>query len=604
MPPRGPAVVTASDDQIAVEPDAIWVIGPDYSVSRIDPRTDRVTATIRGLEAQAIATGDAGTWVLAADGTVARIPARGDRFVDRARVGASGVASLAVGDDAVWVSAPGDGTVWRVDPATRPAMRTIEVGAGATALAFGGGALWVANPLRGTLSRVDPTENAVTSTAELGGSPRAVAVAGDTVWTAVAAGGERPLPPETGSPGSRVHASCEPTFFGGEGEPAALIVSDLPLQGGVRISAQQMVQAIALVVRSRGFRAGELTIGYQSCDDSVARTGLFDPGKCAANARAYLRDPRVLGIVGTLNSPCSVAALPVLNGGPESPPAMVSPLNSYLGLTRPASGAPPNELESLYPDGERNFARVYPADDHQAAALASVAEGVGAERVLALDDGDVLYGGSLADRFARESRARGLEVVGRMQWNPRAPRYDRLAARVAAARPDAVFLGGTLSSHGAAVLRALRSRLGPEGTFLVPDGFTPSKLLAHEAGEAAEGTYMSLAGMTTEDFPAEGQRLADELDQMLPGIPVEPSAIYAGAATEVLMDEIARSDGTRPSVVDEVLATNAEHNAIGTVRFDDKGDPVSAAVTILRIRRGARELPTFPDAVEQGVVRP
>ena len=604
IPRGGPAVSTPSDDQIAVAPGAVWAIGPDYSVSRIDPRTDRVIASIPGLEARAIATGDAGTWVLANDGTVARIDPARNRFIGRARVGASAVASLAVGDGAVWVSAPADGTVWRVDPAARPAMRTIEVGTGATELAFGGGALWVANPLRGTVSRVDPEENAVTSTAELGGAPRAVAVAGDTVWAAVAPGGERPLPPETGSPARRVHASCEPTFFGGKGEPDALIVSDLPLQGGVRVSAQQMAQAVALAVRRHGFRAGQLTVGYQSCDDSVARTGLFDEQKCASNARAYLRDPRVLGIVGTLDSPCTVAALPVLNGGPDPAPAMVSPLNSYVGLTRPAPGAPPSELESLYPRGKRNFARVFPADDHQATALASLAKRIGAKRVYAIDDGDLLYGGMLADRFARETHARGLAVVGRAQWDPRARRFEPLAARVAAARPDAVFLGGTLNSNGAAVLRALRRRLGPQPKLLVPDGFTPTDLLVRQAGDAAEGAYMSLAGLITEDVPAEGRRFAQDLGETWPGVPIEPSAVYAAAATEVLMNAIARSDGTRPSVVHQVMATDSEHSVIGRIRFDRDGDLVSAPVTILRIEPGAGELPSFEDAVAETVVRP
>jgi branched-chain amino acid transport system substrate-binding protein len=604
LPRRGPASAIQSADQLAVEADAVWTIGPDQSVSRIDPRTDRVTGTVGGLEAVAIATGDVGTWVLASDGTIARISARGDRFVDRARVGASAVASIAVGNGSVWVSAPGDGTVWRVDPAARPAMRTIEVGTGATALAFGGDALWVANPLRGTVSRVDPEENAVTATAQLGGSPRDVAVAGDTVWAVVAPGGEVPLPPETGSPGSRVHASCGPTFFGGEGEPDALIVSDLPLQGGVRISAQQMVQAIALVVRSRAFRAGELTVGYQSCDDSVARTGLFDESKCAANASAYLGDERVLGVVGTLNSPCSVAALPVLNGGPEPAPAMVSPLNSYIGLTRPAPGAPPNELEKLYPEGERNFVRVYPADDHQASALADLAQGIGADRVVALDDGDLLYGGALANRFARDARERGLEVAGRLQWDPRAQSYGGLAADVAAMRPDAVYLGGTLSTNGAAVLRALRARLGSRVTFLLAEGFTPTGFLVEQAGDAADGAYLSVVGLLTEDFPAEGQRFASELRETLPGVPIEPSAIYAAAATEVLLGAIASSDGTRPSVVDRLFATQVEDSVIGPVRFDRHGDLVSPPVTILRIEPGARELPSFPDALPDAVVRP
>jgi branched-chain amino acid transport system substrate-binding protein len=283
---------------------------------------------------------------------------------------------------------------------------------------------------------------------------------------------------------------------------------------------------------------------------------------------------------------------------------MVSPLNSYTGLTRPAPGAPPNELEKLYPDGERNFARVFPADDHQATALAGVAEGIGAERVVALDDGDLLYGRMLADRFAREARARGLEVAGRMHWDPLAPGYAGLAARVAAARPDAVFLGGTLDGNGAAVLRALRQRLGSATSVLLPDGFTPTELLTDQAGAAANRAYMSLAGLITEDFPADGQRLSDELGETLPGVPIEPSAIYAAAATEVLMDAIARSDGSRPSVVDAVLATDTEQGAIGPVRFDSNGDLVAAPVTILRIEPGARQLPIFPDAIAEAVVRP
>jgi hypothetical protein len=73
----------------------------------------------------------------------------------------------------------------------------------------------------------------------------------------------------------------------GEDEADLLVVSDLPLQGGVRITTTQMAQAIAFVFREGGFRAGRFRVAYQSCDDSVGRTGLFDEAKCAANARAY-----------------------------------------------------------------------------------------------------------------------------------------------------------------------------------------------------------------------------------------------------------------------------------------------------------------------------
>ena len=70
------------------------------------------------------------------------------------------------------------------------------------------------------------------------------------------------------------------------GRPDVLIVSDLPLQGDYRLRATQMARAIAFVLRERGFRAGKFRVAYQSCDDALARTGLFEESKCAANARA------------------------------------------------------------------------------------------------------------------------------------------------------------------------------------------------------------------------------------------------------------------------------------------------------------------------------
>jgi len=103
-------------------------------------------------------------------------------------------------------------------------------------------------------------------------------------------------------------------LIGGPDERAdLLIVSDLPLQGGIRVTAAQMAAAITFVLRERGFRTGGHRISYQSCDDSLARTGLFEEAKCTANARAYAANADVVAVIGTLNSPCAVAAVPELN---------------------------------------------------------------------------------------------------------------------------------------------------------------------------------------------------------------------------------------------------------------------------------------------------
>ncbi len=599
LPRPARALTHAADGHLAFGAGALWAIAPDGGVARIDPRTDRVTAVARGIQAQAVAAAGDDVWALAADGTLARIDPRRGRIAQRARIAASSVSSLAVGGGAAWVTAPGDGTLWRAQPGPRIVMRTVEVGTGVADVAAGGGAVWVANPLRGEVLRVDPRRNAVTARVALGGTPRSLAAAPGAVWVASTRGPE----PSARAPGGGLPRSrCGPLTTG-PGTPDRLLVADLPLQGGLRLSVQQMEQAMLFVLRERGFRAGRFAVGFQACDDSVARTGLFDEAKCRGNARAYARAPEVVGVLGLVNTPCALAAVPELNRAPGGPLPAVSALASYPGLTRRVAGAPPGELAALYPTGTRSFLRVRPPDDREAAALAALAAHDGARRVAVLDDGDLRYGGMLAARFAREARRRGLAVVARRSWDPQAPSYAALAGRVARSRPGAVFLGGLLDARGADVVRALRARLGPGVALLAPTGFTPTPLFAARAGAAAEGAYVSLPELVPASLGPAGRRFVERFGVTQPGVEVEPSAVYAAESMAVVLDALARSDGSRASVLRELFATRRRDALLGDLAFDRDGDPVAAPVTVFRIERGARVLPGFDDAVLDRVLR-
>ena len=57
-----------SVQHLAVSPDAVWAINRDLSVSRIDPRTNRIVAQIEGVKANNIAVGDGDVWVAEGDG--------------------------------------------------------------------------------------------------------------------------------------------------------------------------------------------------------------------------------------------------------------------------------------------------------------------------------------------------------------------------------------------------------------------------------------------------------------------------------------------------------------------------------------------------------
>ena len=597
LPPAEGAVSNAVEQAIAATRDAVWAVTASGAIVRIDPRSNTITVTNRSAGAIAVATGEAGVWVIRSDGVVLALDERTGQPRNRARLPTDAPTALAVGDTAAWATSSADGILWRIG--TDGAVGAVAVGRGATDVVVAGSRVWVANPTAGTVTAVDPATMRVVRTVRVAGTPRSLAATGDTLWVAVA-GDVQATRASAAGVEAMSESICEPVVAGADGRADALITSDLPLQGGIRITSLQMTQAITFVLREHGFRAGRFRVAYQSCDDSVARTGLFDEPKCAANARAYAANADVVAVIGTLNSPCAVAAVPELNRARGGPVAMISPLNSFVGLTRQAPGVAPDLEGLLYPTGRRNYLRVFPTDDLQGAALALLARDRGRKAVYVLDDGQPGYGVLMATGFETAARRLGLEVAGRATWNPGATSYAALAKRVAASGAEAVFVGGLLDSNAARVIRDLRASLPESVDLLGPDGLTPLPLLSRQAGPAANGTFVSLGGLLTERLPPAGARFARRFARTQAGAPVEPSAIYAAQATEVVLAALARSDGTRARVLDELFRVRIRNGLLGDFGFDRRGDTTESPVTIMRLTRGGTSTQIL--SVEGGVI--
>jgi DNA-binding SARP family transcriptional activator/ABC-type branched-subunit amino acid transport system substrate-binding protein len=585
---------------LAISERALWAVAADFAVVRIDAASGAITATSRAVRAASVAAGPAGVWAVGVDGEVVRLDERTARPLARTRVPASSVGSIAVGDDAAWITSPVDGTLFRVGGARTSSLGSIALSSGITDVAAGDDGVWVVNPVLGTVTQVDPSGGTVIRTVEVDGIPRAVAVDGDSVWVAVAPGPHVGVGDEAAGVEVLPRNVCEPVIAGAGGEADLLVVSDLPLQGGSRSLTAQIAQAIAFVLREHGFRAGKFRLAYQSCDDSIASTGLFDEAKCHANARAYAQNPDVIGVIGTFNSACAVVALPELNRAPDGPLALVSPTNSFVGLTRPGPGVDPSLPAALYPSGRRSYVRVLPTDDMQGAALALLAKDRGRERVFVLDDGDVGYGVLMATGFETAARRLGLAVAGRETWDPAAKSYATLAARVARSDAGAVFVGGLLDTNAAQVVRELRRSLGSSVDLLGPDGLTPLPTFVKQAGPAALGTYVAAAGIVADHLPPAGARFVARFARTQPGVDVQPYAVYAAQATEVLLAAIARSDGTRPSVVDQLFRLRIENGLLGSFSFDRNGDITESPVTIFQV--GGAGTSTAIQSVEGGTV--
>ena len=322
--------------------------------------------------------------------------------------------------------------------------------------------------------RVDPALDRAAQTIRLGGAPRAVAAGADGAWVAVA--GDRRRPAADAGAGAAVARALPADVYRGPGRPDRLIVTDLPLQGGVRLSGQQMAQAAAFVL-SRARLSGRRPARRHPVVRRLDRAHRAVRSGTLRRERASVRAPtaRVIGVIGTLNSPCAAAALPELARAQGGPLAMVSPAASYAGLTRrrrarrPASSARStpaaagtSRASTRATTTRRSRSRVWRATSARA-------------RVAALDDGDLLYGSALADRFARAARALGVTVATRRSWDPEAGGYARLAAAVARARPDAVFLGGILDGTGLRSSARCGARCRTTARSSLGDGFTPTR---------------------------------------------------------------------------------------------------------------------------------
>ena len=573
--------------QVAYAGNAVWLSGPFDELRRIGPRSLRVTDTVR-LPGPAVdlAPGLGSLWATAGKGVLTRLDLRKRRIVSRIPIATPSLGSVTVGAGSVWAADPLAGLVWRVDPGPARQMHTVRVGLGASGLAFGRGAVWVASGVDGRVARIDPTGEAVRSL-PVGNAPQSVSVSASGVWTAVAPGGGRSIAsgPKLKGLQTLPAGTCDAAVYGGSGRPDALIVSDLPMQRDDAAVTLAMVQAIEFVLRRHDFRAGAHRVAYQACDDATALVGSFTDEKCTANAKSYAAAPDVIGVIGPYNSGCATAQIAIANRAPGGPLAMVSPTNSYIGLTRKGPGVSPDDPNRYYPTGIRSYARVYPADDTQGAAQALLAKRLGVRRAFVfLNDPKDSYAVTLAASFAKAARRLRISVVG--PASPTNGGFGSLARRLRSAGTDAVVIAGLNDSRTARFVRAVRAAMGRRLVVIAPDAFVPASDRLHDIGPAAAGMYVSGAVVTdpAHQLPPSGRTFVRQLSATQQARTINIFAPYAAQAAEVLLAAIARSDGTRASVTRQLLEVRISPGVLGPVSFDRDGDPTQNLIPIFRVR--------------------
>jgi branched-chain amino acid transport system substrate-binding protein len=378
-------------------------------------------------------------------------------------------------------------------------------------------------------------------------------------------------------------SSCGQLQYKGSGSPDFIVASDLPLQGSSRSQTIEMTKAIAYELNASGWKAGKYKIGYQSCDDSTASAGKWDPAKCSANAGVYARNKSVIGVIGTFNSGCAEIEVPITN---RAGLQMVSPANTYIGLTH--KPALPGEPQKYYPTNKRTYARVVAADDFQGAADVLQLKALGVKSVYVLNDKEA-YGFGVASavkNVANGAKNLGIKVSGFEAWDPKASSYSDLATKIKSSGAQAVFLGGLECENGGKLIKDLRAGLGSSVVLEAPDGFSSFKDTIAHAGSASNGMYITIAGEPYQNLNGAGKKFDAAFGKSigLSASKVNPYSNYGATAMLVMLHAIASSGGKRTGVSKGVYGRTFPNTPVGTFQLNKNGDTNAGVISVYHVK--------------------
>lgn len=364
--------------------------------------------------------------------------------------------------------------------------------------------------------------------------------------------------------------------------------SSWPLTGASEQTGGDMVESLRMALDDFGNAGGGFAIEFTPLDDGIAaNNGSWDAAKEAENATSVVNDPDAVVYIGTYNSGAAAVSIPILNEADPGPMAMISPANTYPGLTKVSPDNDEGEPDRYYPTGKRNYMRVVPADDLQGPAAAAWAvEGAGLTNAYVLHDNQ-LYGKGVATAFRNTFESLGGSVSGFEAFDPNAPDYLALMTSIASSAPDVIYVGAITNLNPGKLLQDMRSVMpASEVTFIGPDGLI-NQAFIDGSGEAAQDAYVTFAGLPPNALQGPGAAWYERIKERL-GHEPDAYSVYCYECGVVAIQGLdATESNDRETLLDAMFATSNFVGLLGTWEFLETGDTSLTTVSLNQIQDGA-----------------
>ena len=374
---------------------------------------------------------------------------------------------------------------------------------------------------------------------------------------------------------------------GGGGEGGSLkIYSSLPLQGASRPQTTALVQGIELALEQAGNKAGNITVEYESLDDSTAQAGTWTPEATSENARKAAQDESTGVYIGEFNSGASAISMPILN---EAGVPQVSPANTAVGLTSDEPGADKGEPDKYYPTGERHYLRIVPKDTIQGQAIATVMKEDGCQNVAMANDKEV-YGAGLSRNIEMSLEEQGVGLAFNEGIDPKASNFRSLAARAKSENADCFVFSGITGNGAVQIFKDFAAAL-PDAKLFGPDGVAESGFSDPKEGgipaNVQKRVKVTVATLNPESYPPEGQEFFKQFSEKYGDKTPDPYSIYGYEAARLALDAIERAGSTeKADILKALFETKDRQSVLGTYSIDENGDTTLTDYGVYTIEDG------------------
>lgn len=332
-----------------------------------------------------------------------------------------------------------------------------------------------------------------------------------------------------------------------------------PLTGDVAAMGQGMKRGAQMAIEdiNASGKLGQLKAELAAFDDRA------DPKEAVNAANQIISDNSIYGVIGHLNSGCSIPASQIYA---RRDIIMISPASTNPKVTQ---------------QGLKNVFRVCTTDDVQGSFAARYcADKLGIKRAAVIHD-KTAYGQGIAEEFKKEFESQKGKIVSFDGIDMGDKDFKALLTRIKGTKPSIIYFGGMYTECGLIAKQA--KELGMDAPVFSDDGsFSPE--LIKIGGKAVEGSYLSMVGIPPEKLP-KAKEFMEKYKAKYPGEDMQPYDTYTYEATSLLLDAIANAGQDRQKII-ACTASVKYDGILGETSFDKKGDTLNKTISAYKIQNG------------------